>query len=115
MGALGDLRGGYSAGYVSQGGAKIGSICDQMDIVIRDIEFVDLHSRQASGDDNSGIRIKLPCSSDMLPALGRGGVSYAAGVDYDQVRLFGRFGLLQAELFEQFSNLLALILINLTT
>ncbi len=111
---MGGLRGGYSAGYMSQGGAKIGSISDQMNIVGRDIKLADLHNRQASGYDNSGIRIKLPCSSDMLPALGRSSVSYAACVDHQKVRLSGRFGLLKAELFEQLSDLLALVLIDFT-
>ncbi len=114
MDALGNRRGGYSAGYMSQGGAKIGSISDQMNIVSRDIKLADLHSRQASGYDDSGIRIELPCSADMLPAFGRGAVSYAAGIDHHQVRLFGRFGPLKTELFEQFSDLLALVLIDFT-
>ena len=111
---MGNRRGGYSAGYLSQGGAKIGPISDQMNIVGRDIKLADLHNRQASGYDNSGIRINLPCSPDMLPALGRSGVSYAAGVDHQKIRLFGRFGLLKTKLFEQFSDLLALVLIDFT-
>jgi hypothetical protein len=99
---------------VSKGGAKISSISDQMNVVGRNTKLVDLHNRQASGYDNSGIRINLPCSSDILAALGRSGVSYAAGVDNQKVRLFGRFGLLKAEIFEQLSDLLALILIDFT-
>ncbi len=97
---------------MSYGGAKIGSISDKMNIVARDIKLADLHNRQTSGYDDSGIRIKLACSSDMLPALGRGAVSYAAGIDHHQVRLFGRFRLLKTELFEQLSDLLALVLID---
>ncbi len=37
---------------------------------------------------------------------------YAAGVDNDQVGIFRRFDLAEAELFEQLSELLAFILID---
>jgi len=39
-------------------------------------------------------------------------MGYTAGVDDNQVGLAGRFGFLQAELFEQLANLLAFVLVN---
>jgi hypothetical protein len=48
----------------------------------------------------------------LLSALGRGGVSYAAGIDHHKVRLSGRFGHSKTEFFEQLSDLLALVLID---
>jgi hypothetical protein len=41
-------------------------------------------------------------------------VSYAAGIDDDQVGSIGDFTTAEAKSFEQFSYLLALILINFT-
>ena len=39
-------------------------------------------------------------------------MSYAAGIDNGQVGFFKRFDLVESEPFEQFSNLLAFVLIN---
>jgi len=39
-------------------------------------------------------------------------MSYAAGIDNDQVGFFKRFDLVESEPFEQFSNLLALVLVD---
>ena len=41
-------------------------------------------------------------------------MGYAAGIDNEQVGLFGRFGFMETELFEQLSNLLAFVLIYFT-
>jgi len=41
-------------------------------------------------------------------------MSYAAGIDDDYVGLVGVFTTTETKLFEQFPNLLALILINFT-
>lgn len=41
-------------------------------------------------------------------------MSYAAGVDDDQIGLVGVFTAVEAKLFEQFSNLLTFILIDFT-
>jgi hypothetical protein len=73
-----------------------------------------LYSWQTSGYDYNGIRTLFLGSSDVLAALGRGSMSYAAGIDNDKVGLLGRFDSVEPELFEQFSNLLALILVNFT-
>jgi hypothetical protein len=56
---------------------------------VQEIKLADLHGRQASGYDDCGIGIELPGSSNVFPALGRGGVSYAAGIDYHKVGLLG--------------------------
>ena len=39
-------------------------------------------------------------------------MGYAAGVDYSEVGLFGRFGLAESELFEHLAYLLAFVLID---
>ena len=39
-------------------------------------------------------------------------MSYAAGIDNNQVGFFEKFALMESELFEQLSNLLAFILID---
>jgi hypothetical protein len=51
--------------------------------------------------------------SEALSALGRSSFGYAAGIDHDEVRFPGRLGLAKSELFEQLSNLLAFVLVNL--
>ncbi len=40
-------------------------------------------------------------------------MSYAAGIDNGQIGFFKRFDLVKSEPFEQFSNLLAFVLIDL--
>ncbi len=39
-------------------------------------------------------------------------MSYAAGIDNNQVGFFEQVGLMESELFEQLSNLLAFILVD---
>jgi hypothetical protein len=41
-------------------------------------------------------------------------MGYAAGIDDNQVGFAGRLGFLQTELFEQFANLLAFVLVDFT-
>jgi hypothetical protein len=59
-----------------------------------------LYGRQASGDNDNGVWTLLSDFSNALPALGRCCMCYAAGINNDQVRLFGWFDFMEPENFE---------------
>jgi len=80
--------------------SKIASISDQMNIFSHRVQFADLYSRQASGDDDNSVWTLLLGFSNALPTLGRCCVCYAAGINYDQVGLFRKFDFMEPEIFE---------------
>jgi len=71
-----------------------------------------VYSWQTAADNYNGVRTLPVSSSDALSALGRGSVSYAAGVDNDKVGHVRRFDPAEPKLSEQLSNLLGLVLID---
>ena len=75
-------------------------------------QFADLYSGQAAADDDNAVRIQFSGLSYVLPAFGRGRMGYATGVDDDKIGFLRRFDLFEAALFEQFSNLLAFVLVD---
>lgn len=100
-------------GYQAQLPSEVIQIERPMKIFSRDVQFADLYSRQAAGDDNVGIRIQPLRPSDALPAPGRCCVCYAAGIDHDDIGSAGRVGPAKSELFEKLSNLLTFVLVDL--
>jgi len=52
--------------------------------------------------------------SDVLSALGGGGMGYTAGIDNHEVGSLRYFSIVEAKLLKKLPNLLAFILINFT-
>ncbi len=68
--------------------------------------------RQTSGDYYGCFRAVLLNFSDILTALCRCNMSNAAGIDNDKVCVLSDLDLGEIESFEQFSNLLAFVLVD---
>jgi hypothetical protein len=87
----------------------------EVDIFTCIVEFAGLKARQTAADYYDSVRAESLNSSDGLSALCRGRMCNAACVDDNQVGFQLRpFDLVQPEPFEQFANLLALVLVDFT-
>ena len=84
-----------------------------MEVLRSGCQFVELHSRQAATDDD-GRRVVALGLVNELSALGGGGVCHTARVDDDEVWRRRDIDLKEVVTFEQFADLLALVLVNFT-
>jgi hypothetical protein len=80
------------------------------------VQFAGLKARQAAAGYYNGVGAELLDFSDGLSAFCRGGMCNATCVNHNQIGLHPRIlDLVESQPFKQFSNLLALVLIDFAT
>jgi hypothetical protein len=95
-----------------QGGGKVASVLDNMDVLSGGFQFVGLDRGQTAAD-HDGLRVMSLGLVDEVPALGRGSVCDATRVDDNELRLIRAIDLTEPVRFEKLANLLAFVLVDL--
>jgi hypothetical protein len=96
----------------AQGGGKVASVLDNMDVLSGGSQFVRTDRGQTAAD-YYGLRVVFLGQLREASAFCGRSVSDATGVDDDQLRLPGRIDLAKALRFEKLANLLAFVLVDL--
>src|SRR4030042_1897788 len=111
-GALCIWGGCLGGGQEVQGGGKVASVLDNMDVLAGGFQLIRMDRGQTAADYD-GLGAVLLSLVDEVPALGGGRVRDAARVDDDQFRPLRHGHLRKPIAFEKLANLLRLVLIDL--
>ena len=101
---------GLGVDQPAQGRRQVASVLDNMDVLPDCRELLGFDRGQAAANDNGGGTVPAGLA-DQVPALRRGGVGHAAGIDDNQLRRVRSIRLRQPEAFQKLANLLTLVVI----
>ncbi len=114
FGGLCVWTGRFVANQETQGGGKVGSILNNVNIIPRGYQFVGFDGREATANHDSA-GVPFGGLSQRLSAFGRGGMCHTASVDNEKVRAGRDIDAGQAVTLEKVANLLTLVLVNFTS